>query len=384
MTTHTDLARPSLEADLAAAQIATVATSRAKLDRARAYAGRLGSHAAEVRAKLAAASERGVAAAIGTSEASSADAGPLRGELIAVDRQHRQAVAALADIQAEHARHEADLAALTGSDGAARASLAEAHAARALAQTTADAAKGILDRATAHAGTVRGKLAAARAEEARHDADATARLRAALADGDAPPAAAEPLSRVSGALEDDLRAATAAEPRIVEEHRAKLSTLAVAERQVRAAADAVLMSDADAMAREVEHLDARSKLLRDRIAAYAGRTAGDYVPEPWTPPKNILHPGGWFYPEPGKLAVPPQPRTVARTPTIMAVLPSRNDGAFVPVEVAAWSAYASDLARDPKAEPDFPVLSALDRTPALPDPSVTPASLSLLSSRTAA
>ncbi len=384
MTTHIDLARPAASSALShilsvedgraaiiAAQLAAASRSADRLTRARTYANRLWAHAAEIRARL----ERA---------AGDDTAGPLRGELVEVERQRGQAAAVLAEVEAEHARHGADLASFIGPEGEARDRLVEVQVRRDAARTAADAAKVILDRATTHAGTVERRLTAARADEARHDSDAADRLHTALRGGSEVPATAEPFTRISGALEDDLRAARAAEVRLASDHRMSLSALAVVERQVRAATDAVLMSDADAMAREVQHLDARSKLLRDRIAAYAGRTAGDYVPEPWTPPKNIQHPGGWFYPEPGKLTVPPQPRTVARTSAILAVLPSRNDDASVPAEVAAWNVYASALARDPKAEPDFPVLSALDRTPALPDPSVTPASLSLLSSRTAA
>ena len=364
--------RGALDADLTAAQFATVATSRAKLDRARAYAGRLGSHAADIRAKLAAASERGVAAAIGTSKADPADAGQLRGELVTVDRQHRQAVAALAEIEAEHARHEADFAALTGSDGAARASLAEAHAARTLAQTAADAAKGILARATAHAGTVRGKLAAARADEARHDAEATARLRAALADGDAPSAAAEPLARISGALEDDLRAATAAVDALTAEHAGKVAALALAHRTVLAAVDGVLVVDAEQVARELHATDERALALRTRLHCFTRRTRGDYVAPESKPP--VLKPGGWYEPHPDTaraLLMPPP--TIHSTDVINAVVasapPPPGQGVQAgnwTAETDAWSAYASALAADPQAEPAFAARPISPPAPPLP------------------
>ncbi len=362
----------SLDADLTAAQFATVATSRARLDRGRAYTARLASHAADIRAKLSAASERGVAAAIGTSEAGPADAGQLRGELVTVDRQHRQAVAALADIEAEHARHEADFAALTGSDGAARASLAEAHAAQALAQTAAAAAKGILDRATAHACTVRGKLAAARADEARHDADATARLRAALADGDAPPAAVEPLARISGALEDDLRAATAAVDALAAEHAGKLAVLALAHRAVLAAVDGVLVVDAEQVARELHAADERGLALRTRLHCFTRRTRGDHVaPEP---KPAVLTPGGWHEPHPDTaraLLMPPPP--IHSTAVINAVVasapPPPGQGVHAgnwTVETDAWTAYASALAADPQAAPAFAARPAVPPVPPLP------------------
>ena len=288
----------SLDAALTAAQLAIVA--RGKLDRARAYAGRLGAHAGEIRSKLAAAADHQVAAAIGRAESDPADVGPLRGELIEIDRQHRQALEALADIEAEHVRHEADLTALTGSDGTARAKLVEAHAARSVAQTAVDAAKAILDRAKAHAEAVDGKLADARAVEARYDADATARLRAALADGNDLPAVAEAFTRTSPALEDDLRAATATVDLLKADHALKLDALAVAHRAVLAAVDGVLVVDAEAVARELQAADSRALALRTRLHCYTKRTAGDYIRP--TPKPHIVHPNGMAEPHPTRCA----------------------------------------------------------------------------------
>lgn len=355
----------SLDAALTAAQLATVARSRAKLDRARSYAGRLGTHAAEIRAKLAASSDRQAAAAIGRAEPDAADAGPLRGELIEVERQHRQALDALAGIEAEHARHEADLAALTGSDGAARAKLAEAHQARAEAQSAADAAKSLLDRASAHAEAVLGRLELARSDEARHDAEAAARLRAALADGDVAPSAAEPFARTSGALEDDLRAATAAVDALKAEHAAKAEALTLAHRAVLAAVDGVLAVDAEAAARELEAADARALALRVRLHCFVKRTAGAYVrPEP-KPMK--LNPGGWYEQD----AITMQPASLIRsTPVVDRVIGSApqppHQGPHErnwTVESASWDAYAAALAADPQAEPAF-----ADRPPSPPAP----------------
>lgn len=107
---------PSAESQniVAASQLAIVSRSADRVARARSYAHRLGVHAEEIRTKLDA-----LAGGDGS--------GPLRGELVELDRQHRQATAALAAVEVEHARHAADLAALHGSDGAARVTLADAH-----------------------------------------------------------------------------------------------------------------------------------------------------------------------------------------------------------------------------------------------------------------
>ena len=382
MTTHTDLAAsvaflalsriPSAEdghAAIIAAQFAAASRSADRLARARSYAGRLGSHAAEIRARL-------------DTAAGDDTAGPLRGELVEVERQRGQAVAVLAEVEAEHARHGADLASLIGPEGEARTKLAEAHTARDLAQTGADAVKTILERATAHARAVDGRLTAARAAEARHDLDAADRLHAALREGIGAPATIEPMIRTSAALEDDARAANAAEARVASEHRIKLAALAEAERQVLAAADAVLLAEADAMAIEVQALNARAALLRGRLSAYAARTPGDHVAAPTAMAPAKLHPGGWYTRDPASIVAPPR---VRQTPVIAAALSlDVATAALAPAEVAAWNAYASALARHPQAEPDFQPFAALDRTRALPDPSMTPASLSLVSSRTAA
>ena len=361
-----------LNHDAIAAQFATVARSRAKVDRARAYANRLGAHAAEIRTKLAAAAERQVAAAIGRAEPDPAEVGPLRGEAVEVDRQHRQALAILADVEAEHARHEADLAALCGSDGTARAKLAEAHATRAEAQTAVNNAKAILDRATAHVAAVRDKLTAARADEARHDAEAAARLRAALAHGDAAPVAAEPLVRASGALEDDLRAATAAMDALQIEHGSTLNALAAAHRIVLAAVDRVLMVDAEAVARELQAVDSRAMALRVRLHTYSNRRAGD-----WTPPKTSpakMMPGGWLAPDPANGALAP---LVQSTSTIGHALASGplppHQGVFArnwTDEGEAWTAYAAALNADPQAEPTFSEEAAVPPAPPIPAPRV--------------
>ncbi len=350
-----------LDADLTAAQFATVASSRAKLDRAQAYAGRLAAHAAEIRTKLAAASEHQVAAAIGKAEADPADVGPLRGELVTVDRQHRQALGALADIETEHARHEADLAALIRSDGAARAKLTEAHAARALAQTAAEDAKAVLDRAMTHAKGVEARLSDARAAEARHDADASARLRTALTDGDVLPTTAEPFLRTSHGLEDDLRAATAAVHALKAEHTGKAVVVAQAERQVRAAAEAVMLADADAMEREISALDARLSTLRSRLAGCpAQKPAAPVSSAPLSPAK--LHPGGWYVRETPAIPM----HLLAGTPSRPTVMPTPSD-------LASWAAYAAALAEDPDAKPAFAeVAPPLPAPAALQFPSPAP------------
>ena len=349
----------SLDADLTVAQFATVARSRAKLDRAWAYAGRLAAHAAEIRAKLATASEHQIAAAIGKAEVDPADVGPLRGELVTVDRQHRQTLDALADIETEHARHEADLAALTGPDGAARARLAEAHAARALAQTAADDASALLARATAHAKGVETRLAEARATEARHDADATARLRAALADGDAVPTTVEAALRISPALEDDLRAATAAVDALKAEHAGKLDALASAHRTVLAAVDGVMAVEAEAAARELQASDARALALRVRLHTFVRRPAGDYVRP--TPKPNVVLPNGMVEPHPDTVrATYMPPPSIRSTPVIGEVIasapPPPHQGPYEQnwtAEAGAWDAYAAALAADPHAVPVF-------------------------------
>ena len=347
MTTATDFT------DLTAAQLATVTRSRAKLDRAQAYAGCLAAHAAEIRTKLAAASEHQVAAAIGKAEADPADVGPLRGELVTVDRQHRQALDALADIETEHARHEADLAVLVGVDGAARKKLTEAHAIRALAQTAADDAKAVLDRAVGHADAVSRKLITARADEARHDADASARLRTALADGDALPTTAEPFLRTSSGIEDDLRAATAAVDALKVEHAGKAVVVAEAERQVRTAAETVMLADADAMEREIGALDARLSALRSRLAGCpAQKPVTPISSAPPSPAK--LHPGGWYYRDPPALPA----HILTGTAPKPVVMPT-------PADLASWAAYATALAEDPDAEPTFTEVA-----PPLPVPAV--------------
>ncbi len=362
-----------LDREAIAAQFATVARSRGKLDRARAYAGRLGTHAAEIRTKLAAAAERQVAAAIGTIEPDPAEVGPLRGEAVEVDRQHRQALVILADVEAEHIRHEADLAALCGSDGAARAKLAEAHAARTLAQTAADAAKALLDRATAHAEAVNGKLTAARADEARHDADATARLRAALADGDTPPAVAEPFTRSSPGLEDDLRAARATVDTLTAEHTARVAILEKARLAVLAAVDGVMVVDAEAAARELQAADSRALALRVRLHTFVQRTASDYV-QPQPGPLRKL-PNGLFERDPGPLLSPARP--MRSTPAIGHVIASGplppHQGPFSANwanEGAAWDAYAAALVTDPQAEPAFAEEVAVPSAPSIPAPRV--------------
>lgn len=337
--------------DIAASQLAAVSASAARLNRARAHVGRLDAHAAEIRARLDAL-------------AGGDGAGPLRGEGMEVDRQRRQAAAALAGIEAEHTRHADDLAALYGSEGQARAALAEAHRARDAVKAEADAAKAVLERASDHARGVEARLAIAQAGEARHDAEAADRLHAALRDGLDTPTAAEPLTRLSPGLEDDLRAASAAQARAASDHRAKAAALAEAERRVRGAADAVMLAEADAMAREVAALDARTDLLRTRLTTYAARTKGDHVAPP--EPPRVLNPGGWY--ESAGLAQP-APR-VASSPAIAAALVDRTYVREAPRdmlrETGAWDAFASALVHDAGSLPDFPP----DSSPPLP-PAVT-------------
>ena len=359
----------SLDVNLIAAQLATVARTRAKLDRARAYAGRLAAHAAEIRTKLAAASDHQVATAIGKASSDPADVGPLRGELVTVDRQHRQALDALADIETEHARHEADLAALTGSDGAARARLAEAHAARSLAQTAADDASALLARAVGHAEAVSRKLITARADEARHDADASARLRTALADGGALPTTAEPFVRTAPALEDDLRAATATVDALKGEHAGELEALASAHRAVLAAVDGVMAVDAEAAARELRAADSRALALRVRLHTFVRRPAGDYVRP--TPKPNVVLPNGMVEPHPDTVRAtympPPSIRSTAVIGEVIASAPPPpHQGPYEQnwtTEASDWDAYATALAADPQAEPTF-----ADQPPVAPAP----------------
>ncbi len=361
-----------LDAAHAAGQLVTVAHSKARLDRARSYADRLGSHLAEVHAKLTAAAEHQVGAAIGTAEPDPSDVGSLRGEAVDVDRQHRQALTILADVEAEHARHEADLAILFGSDGAARGKLGEAHAARALVRTAAADAGAILDRAKAHAEAVDGKLLAAQAEEARHDADATARLHAALRDGDAPPRAAEPFARNSPSLEDDLRTARATIDKLATEHAARIADLTAADLVVKRAVDQVLCADADAVARELQATDARTLALRVRLHAYTKRIAGDYVP-PKTAPNKTL-PNGMVVPDPAHAQAALQaPRMVVQTAIVGSVLasapPPPHQGVFAQNwidEGDAWSAYAAALAADPQAESAFTKPAAVPPAPPTP------------------
>ncbi|RYC29314.1 hypothetical protein D3273_24705 [Lichenibacterium minor] len=344
-----------------AAQLATVSRSTDRAARARAYATRLGAHAAEIRAQLDAA-------------AGGDAAGPLRGELIEVDRQHRQAVEILTGVEAEHARHEADFRALHCSDGAARAKLADTHAARAAAVTASDATAAVLDRATAHAEAVERRLADARSAEARYDADATARLHAALRDGTEAPAATEAFSRTSPGLEDDARAARAAEARAAAEHRAKLTALAETERQVRGAADAVLLAEADSMAREVAALDARADLLRARLTTYAARTRGDHVqPEAVRPDPTR---NAWSPPPPSLVTMATEPR-VASTPAIAAALVDRTFVKEAPRDTSgvarAWDSFAAALAINAEAETSF--------TPNPPGPLLAPTASWLPASR---
>lgn len=271
------------------AQLDIVSRSKEALDRARVYEARLAAHQAELRARIDA--HRSLAT---LGEDPATDLSALKTEADVVVAQLVIATAATADVEAEHARHEADLGAMYGSADVALQKLQQAHSHRRGALDAAQAAQAILDRATGHLEALHGHLENARCTEAERERGAVGRLHAALRDGSEAPSTAEPRNRTSLALEEDVRVGTAMVEKLRADYAATMSGVVLAEAAVAKAAMSVMTAEAERDARELLALRERGESLRSRLNAFVGHAPssnGKSTSQLYPTPARPIRPG---------------------------------------------------------------------------------------------
>lgn len=343
------------------AQLAVVANACAALDRAKAFEAQLGRHLAGLSDRIKSSEKNHSDAVIGTVKTDiMSDLPAHRAEAAAVAKQHRRAVKALAQVQAEHDRHAADLAAMFDTSAEARQRLAQAHEAHRGAVGTQKASKAVLARAVGYEEGLQAQLAAARAAERLHEEAEASKLHAALRAGSNVIDAA-PLKRQSASLEENVRIARLAVTHLEKDCGRVQAALASAENSLNLAVEAVMQAEAERVARELLALRARDAALSAQLRGYA-----NHQPQWRTGKGPAMSPARPM--SPGSLVLvrdpilPAAPLRHWQTPVVLAAMAAPTAAAFAigegpTMDFEPWRALERTLLEQPAEPASTPTLT---------------------------